>query len=85
MFLIILRPTRRRSVRRFGHDPLRAAAGWAGWWQSMILLRWKQRIGRPAIEGHRHLPDGTVLTWHQLGVKDLQIRSTVAFLRALVG
>jgi hypothetical protein len=22
----------------------------------------EQRIGRPAIEGHRHLPDGTVLT-----------------------
>jgi hypothetical protein len=43
-----------------------------------ILLR-GAAAGRPAIEGHRHLPDGTVLTWQQLGVKDLQIDPQLPF------
>ena len=33
----------------------------------------EQRIGRPPVDGHRHLPDGTTLEWQQLGVKDLQV------------
>ena len=36
-------------------------------------------MGRLAIEGHRHLPDGTVLTWRQLGVKDLQVDPQLPF------
>ena len=56
--------------------------GWLGWVVAVDdLAPLEERIGRPAIEGHRHLPDGTVLTWHQLGVKDLADRSTVALLR----
>ena len=39
----------------------------------------EQRIGRPAIEGHRQLPDGSVLIWHQLGVKDLQVDAQLPF------
>lgn len=31
----------------------------------------EQRLGRPAIEGQRHLPDGSLLTWRQIGVLDL--------------
>ena len=48
--------------------------GWLGWVIAVDdLAPIEQRVGRAAIEGHRHLPDGSVLTWHQLGVKDLQV------------
>jgi len=54
--------------------------GWLGWVVAVDdLAPLEERIGRPAIEGHRHLPDGTVLTWHQLGVKDLQIDPQLPF------
>jgi hypothetical protein len=54
--------------------------GWLGWVIAVDdLAPLEQRIGRPAIEGHRHLPDGTVLTWRQLGVKDLQVDPQLPF------
>ena len=54
--------------------------GWLGWVVAVDdLAPLEERIGRPAIEGHRHLPDGTVLSWHQLGVKDLQIDPQLPF------
>jgi hypothetical protein len=54
--------------------------GWLGWVVAVDdLAPLEERIGRSAIEGHRHLPDGTVLTWHQLGVKDLQIDPQLPF------
>jgi len=54
--------------------------GWLGWVVAVDdLAPLEQRMGRVAIEGHRHLPDGTVLTWHQLGVKDLQVDPQLPF------
>lgn len=49
--------------------------GWLGWVialdeEKMAVL--EERLGRPAVEGHRVQPDGTVLQWRQLGVKGLQ-------------
>jgi hypothetical protein len=54
--------------------------GWLGWVIAVDdLAPIEQRVGRLAIEGHRHLPNGTVLTWHQLGVKDLQVDPQLPF------
>ena len=47
--------------------------GWLGWVVAVDdLAELEMRIGRPAIEGHRHRPDGTLLEWMQLGVRGLQ-------------
>jgi hypothetical protein len=47
--------------------------GWLGWVVAVDDLEpFERRVGRTAVSGHRHLPDGTVLEWEQLGVKDLQ-------------
>ncbi len=47
--------------------------GWLGWVVAVDDLQpIERRLGRPAIEGHRHLPDGILLEWEQLGVKGLQ-------------
>jgi Glyoxalase-like domain len=54
--------------------------GWLGWVVAVDdLAPLERRIGRPAVEGHRHLPDGTVLTWHQLGIKDLLVDPQLPF------
>ncbi len=54
--------------------------GWLGWVVAVDdLAAIEERIGRPAIDGHRHLPDGTLLVWKQLGVKDLQIDPQLPF------
>ena len=47
--------------------------GWLGWVVSVDdLSPVEERLGRPAVDGHRFLPDGTRLYWQQLGVKGLQ-------------
>jgi hypothetical protein len=47
--------------------------GWLGWVVAIEdMAEVETRIGRQAIEGHRHLPDGTLLEWRQLGVRGLQ-------------
>lgn len=47
--------------------------GWLGWVVAVEdMAEVELRIGRQAIEGHRHLPDGTLLQWQQLGVRGLQ-------------
>ena len=47
--------------------------GWLGWVVAVEdIAEVELRIGRQAIEGHRHLPDGTLLEWQQLGVRGLQ-------------
>ena len=59
--------------------------GWLGWVIAVDdLAPIEQRMGRPAIEGHRHLPDGTVLTWHQLGSQGSSGRSAASLLRPVV-
>ena len=47
--------------------------GWLGWVVAVEdIAEVELRIGRQAVEGHRHLPDGTLLKWLQLGVRGLQ-------------
>jgi hypothetical protein len=57
-----------------------AGGGWLGWVVAVDdLAPLEQRIGRPPVDGHRHLPDGTTLEWQQLGVKDLQVDPQLPF------
>ena len=54
--------------------------GWLGWVVAVDdLAPLEERVGRAAIEGHRYLPDGTLLTWQQLGVKDLMVDPQLPF------
>ena len=54
--------------------------GWLGWVVAVDDLDpIERRIGRPAIDGHRHLPDGSLLEWQQLGVKGLQADPQLPF------
>ena len=49
-----------------------AGGGWLGWVIAVDDLESiEERMGRTAIEGHRRRPDGVLLQWHQIGVKDL--------------
>jgi Glyoxalase-like domain len=46
--------------------------GWLGWVVAVEdLVPLEERLGRPAIQGQRHLPDGGLLSWRQIGVLDL--------------
>ena len=46
--------------------------GWLGWVVAVDDLdEVEDRLGRPAIDGARHLPDGELLAWRQIGVLDL--------------
>jgi hypothetical protein len=47
--------------------------GWLGWVVAVDdLAPLEARLGREAVKGNRHRPDGTELLWRQLGVKGLQ-------------
>ena len=47
--------------------------GWMGWVVSVEDIRpLEARLGRDAVNGNRHRPDGFELRWQQLGVKGLQ-------------
>jgi hypothetical protein len=47
--------------------------GWMGWVVSVRdLAPHEARLGREAVPGNRHRPDGVELKWRQLGVKGLQ-------------
>jgi len=47
--------------------------GWLGWVVSVDdIAPLEQRLGREAVNGNRHRPDGVELRWKQLGVKGLQ-------------
>lgn len=46
--------------------------GWLGWVVSVEdLTSAEERLGRKAVIGSRHRPDGVKLTWQMLGVKGL--------------
>jgi Glyoxalase-like domain len=46
--------------------------GWLGWVVAVDDLGpLEKRLGRDAVPGNRHRPDGVNLTWKQLGVKGL--------------
>jgi Glyoxalase-like domain len=54
--------------------------GWLGWVVAVDDLGpFERRIGRQPVEGHRHLPDGSILEWLQLGIKDLQVDPQLPF------
>ncbi|MGI8459307.1 MAG: VOC family protein [Propionibacteriaceae bacterium] len=47
--------------------------GWLGWVvRTDDLTPFEQRLGRTAVHGSRHRPDGALLEWRQLGIKGLQ-------------
>jgi hypothetical protein len=49
-----------------------AGGGWMGWCVRVEDIHpVEERLGRPAVEGNRHRPDGVELRWLQIGVKGL--------------
>jgi hypothetical protein len=47
--------------------------GWLGWVVAVDdITSIEQRLGRQSVPAHRHRPDGTELTWRQIGVRGLQ-------------
>ena len=54
--------------------------GWLGWVVAVEdIAPLEQRLGREAVEGSRHRPDGVQLSWRQLGVRGLQADPQVPF------
>jgi hypothetical protein len=46
--------------------------GWMAWVIAVDdLTPLEQRLGRQAVEGHRHTPEGVELTWRQIGIRGL--------------
>jgi hypothetical protein len=57
-----------------------AGGGWLGWVVAVDdIAPVEERIGRPAVDGHRVRPDGVDLTWKQLGVVDLLDDASLPF------
>jgi hypothetical protein len=49
-----------------------AGGGWLGWVVAVDdLSAAEKRLGREAVDGNRHRPDGTELRWRQIGIKGL--------------
>jgi hypothetical protein len=47
--------------------------GWLGWVVAVDdIAGVEQRLGREAVPGNRHRPDGVELRWRQIGVRGLQ-------------
>lgn len=54
--------------------------GWLGWVVAVEdITPFEQRLGREAVNGNRHRPDGVELLWKQLGVKGLQADPQLPF------
>jgi hypothetical protein len=54
--------------------------GWLGWVIAVDdLAPLEARLGRSAVNGNRHRPDGQELLWKQLGVKGLQADPQLPF------
>lgn len=50
-----------------------SGGGWLGWVVRVDdITSQEARLGREAVDGNRHRPDGVELRWRQLGVKGLQ-------------
>jgi hypothetical protein len=53
-------------------DRSRAGGGWLAWVVRVAdITSIEVRLDRPARHGHRRRPDGVVLSWWQLGIRDL--------------
>lgn len=49
-----------------------AGGGWLGWVVAVDDIGpVEQRLGRAAVDGRRHLPDGLALQWKQIGINGL--------------
>lgn len=54
--------------------------GWLGWVVAVDdISPFEHRLGRDAVKGNRHRPDGIELLWRQLGVKGLQADPQLPF------
>jgi hypothetical protein len=54
--------------------------GWLGWVVAVDdIAPLEERLGRSAVSGNRHRPDGQELLWKQLGVKGLQADPQLPF------
>ncbi len=54
--------------------------GWLGWVVAVDdIAPLERRLGREAVNGNRHRPDGVELLWKQLGVKGLQADPQLPF------
>ena len=54
--------------------------GWLGWVVAVDdIAPYEARLGRSAVNGNRHRPDGQELLWKQLGVKGLQADPQLPF------
>jgi len=54
--------------------------GWLGWVVAVDdIAPLEERLGRSAVNGNRHRPDGRELLWKQLGVKGLQADPQLPF------
>jgi hypothetical protein len=57
-----------------------AGGGWMGWVVEVDdMTEPEKRLGREAVPGNRHRPDGVELTWRQLGVKGLMADPQLPF------
>lgn len=54
--------------------------GWLGWVVRVDdITAVEERLGREAVDGNRHRPDGVELRWKQLGVRGLQADPQLPF------
>jgi Glyoxalase-like domain len=61
-------------------DRTAAGGGWLGWVVAVDDIQpVEQRLGRLAVQGNRHRPDGFELRWKQIGVKGLQADPQLPF------
>lgn len=57
-----------------------AGGGWLGWVVAVDDIGMvERRLGRAAVVGSRHRPDGTELTWRQIGVNGLMADPQLPF------
>ncbi|MGH3472303.1 MAG: VOC family protein, partial [Nocardioidaceae bacterium] len=57
-----------------------AGGGWLGWVVAVDdITPIEARLGRHAVQGNRHRPDGVELRWKQIGVKGLQADPQLPF------
>ncbi len=65
-----------QAVKRRGAE----GGGWMGWVVAVDDINdVEQRLGRPAVPGNRHRPDGHELHWRQIGVRDLMADPALPF------